>query len=95
MAKTFKNAYLFDYLRNILTDKSEVQFKKDIADPDFHVSYSVYMVTNYLSMSKSKDIQDFIMENQLQLEKLPQRQHYRLLLDCIPRQRSSFIQYLR
>lgn len=37
-AKKFKNNYLFDYLKNILTTKSEEVFQKHLLD-DFEASY--------------------------------------------------------
>lgn len=36
--KKFRNNYLFDYLKNILTTKSDDVFKKHLAD-DFEMSY--------------------------------------------------------
>lgn len=36
--KKFRNNYLFEYLKNILTTKSEATFRKHLAD-DFEQSY--------------------------------------------------------
>lgn len=36
--KKFRNNYLFEYLKNILTTKSEATFKKHLSD-DFEQSY--------------------------------------------------------
>lgn len=92
--KKFRNNYLFDYLKNILTTKSEEVFRKHLED-DFEQSYQPYMVNAYLSMSLNPAVRQVIFDNQLSLDRMTNKDHYRFLLGAIPRQMNSFIKYVR
>ena len=91
----FQKSYLFEYLGNIIQKKDHELYKKHIADVDFEASYSVFMVTTYLSMSPNENVRQLILDNQMLLEKMPQRVHYKFLLDNVQRCYSSFIRYIK
>jgi len=95
MAKQFKNNYLFEYLRNILTEKSWTIFEKHVNDVDFDASFSPYMVITYLSMSTKPAVRDIVLNNQLTLERFPKKQLYRFLIKEVPKQYNSFITFIR
>ena len=93
--KKFRNAMLFEYLGNILTNKSFETYDKHISSEDFERDFSSYMVINYLSMCQNRSVRDIILDNQVVLERMPQRLLYKFLLLNVPQQRNSFIKYLR
>lgn len=92
--KKFRNNYLFDYLKNILTLKSKEMYEKHLAD-DFEGSYQPYMINNYLSMSLDPNVRNVIFENQLALDRMQKKDHYLFLLKTVPYQRNPFIKYVR
>ena len=95
MAKTYRNAMLFEYLRNILSSKSERLFRDHVSHPDFDRDFQPYLVITYLSMSPAKAVRDFILDNQLSLDRMKGRQLYRVLFDNIPEQANSFIKFIK
>jgi len=60
--KKFRNNYLFDYLKNILTTKSMSVYEAHLKD-DFEGSYQPFMVNNYLSMSLNHSVRQVVFEN--------------------------------
>jgi len=92
--KKFRNNYLFDYLKNILTEKSMEKYYKHLED-DFELSYQPFMVNNYLSMSLNPAVRKVIFNYQLSLDRMDNKTHYLFLLKTVPRQETSFIKYVR
>jgi hypothetical protein len=91
-----KNNLLFDYLKNILELKSYEKYEKDILNPEFNSSFSKFMILRYLSMHKKSDVRCIILNNQLFLERFTDNEIlYKYLLDNIPKQTNSFIQYIK
>lgn len=93
--KKFKNKNLFDYLKNILSDKNYELYETHISDDSFRTDFKKLMELRYLSMSTNKQIQKFIIDNQFIMEHMDEKFLYRFLLDNIPRQRNYFIKYLK
>ena len=92
----FKNNYLFDYLQNILRDKSESLYEKHITDPDFEVSFSPFMILRYLSMHTNEQVRYAVLEQQRVLENFPTKTGlYKYLLEVIPKQTNTFIKYIK
>lgn len=92
---TYKQNILFDALGNILQKKSKELFEKHVSMEDFEKQFPRYMVLRYLSMAKT-EVACIILENQLSLERMPNnRSVYKFLMDVVPRQKSSFIRYLK
>jgi len=93
---TFKNNYLFDYLRNIIQDKSISLYNAHVADCDFESSFSPFMVLRYLSMHKNKKVRDVVLEDQRILENFPEKAElYKYLLMAVPKQSTAFIKYIK
>ena len=96
---TSKKSYdptFFEYLKNIVSEKSQETYQKHILDPEFHSKFQSYMILRYLSMHKSRDIQNFICKYQLQLERMKDQEIiYKFLLNFLPRNSSSFITYIK
>ena len=92
--KKFRNNYLFDYLKNILTLKSKTMYENHLKD-DFEGSYQPYMINNYVSMSLDTKVCDVIFENQISLDRMQKKDHYFFLLKAVPRQQKSLIRYIR
>lgn len=92
----FSNNYLFDYLKNILLEKSSDKMQKHFASEDFEKTFPRYMVVRYLSMHPRKEVYSVILENQLTFERFPSnRLLYKFLFDSIPQQNSGFIRYIK
>ena len=89
-----KSTMLFDVLANILTEKSEETYVKHIAADDFAVA-AKFMVLRYLTMSSSEAVRNVVLENYVVLERMEEKLLYKWLLRNVPRQRSSFIRYIR
>lgn len=91
-----QNNLLFDYLKNILELKSFEKYEKDILNPEFYKNFSKFMILRYLSMHKDSSVRSIILNNQLVLERFTEPEHvYKFLLDIIPKQKSSFIKYIK
>lgn len=92
----FKNNYLFDYLQNILKDKSEDLYVKHISDCDFEVSFSSFMILRYLSMHTNEEVRSIVLEQQRILENfLGKAELYKYLLEIVPKQTTTFIKYIK
>lgn len=89
-----KSTMLFDVLANILVGKSMETYAKHISADDFGMA-ARYMVLRYLTMSASEQVRNVILENYVVLEHMDEKVLYRWLLHRIPRQKSSFIRYIR
>lgn len=85
---------LFDVLGNILQDKSYELYDKHIHADDFSAA-SKFMLLKYLSMSPNAVVRQIVIDNYIQLERMPEKQLYRWLLYNIPKQHSKFIRYIR
>ena len=90
----FKSTMLFDVLANILQTKSMEIYAKQIADEHFKDA-APFMVRRYLTMSPDPAVRDLVIENYIALERMPPEVLYRWLLKKVPRQRSTFIRYIR
>lgn len=86
---------LFDYLDNILKKKSFELYSTHINNYDFDSSFSKFMIIRYLSMSTNVTIRNFILAKQVELEKMPNKLFYKVLLTAIPKQNNSFIKYIK
>lgn len=94
MAGKFKSNMLFDVLKNILTTKSFVLYKKHIEDINFKDA-APFMVRRYLTMHANPDVRNVVLDNYVVLEKLDEKTLYLWLLKKIPKVSNSFIRYLR
>ena len=89
------NNILFDILSNILKDKSNEIYLNHINADDFDKTFPKYMLIRYLSMHSSSDVNSIVLNNQLQFERMPNRALYKFLLDNVPKQKSSWIKYIK
>ena len=89
-----KSTMLFDVLTNILTEKSEDIYAKHIVADDFAAA-AKFMVLRYLTMSSCETVRNVVLENYVVLERMEEKLLYKWLLRNVPRQRSSFIRYIR
>lgn len=85
---------LFDVLANILQTKSIDLYKEHIASENFKDA-SPFMIRRYLTMSYDSRVRDIVLENYAALERMPENEMYLWLLRAIPRQKSTFIRYIR
>lgn len=89
-----KSNMLFDVLANILQAKSIELYKNHISSDDFKDA-AAFMVRRYLTMSPSSIVRSIVLNNYLMLERMPAEVQYLWLLKAIPKQRSTFIRYIR
>lgn len=89
-----KSTMLFDVLANILSTKSEELYKKHISSENFKDA-APFMVRRYLTMSPNPNVRDIVLDNYLTLERMPAEVQYSWLMKKIPRQRNTFIRYIR
>lgn len=89
-----KSTMLFDVLANILSTKSEEIYKKHISSENFKDA-APFMVRRYLTMSPNPSVRDIVLDNYLTLERMPAEVQYSWLMKKIPRQRNTFIRYIR
>ena len=89
-----KSTMLFDVLANILSTKSEDIYKKHISSENFKDA-APFMVRRYLTMSPNPNVRDIVLDNYLSLERMPAEVQYSWLMKKIPRQRNTFIRYIR
>ncbi len=94
-SKKYKSTLLFDYLANILTEKSEKKFNYHVESDEFPTSFEGFMVLKFLSMHKSPAVRNVILANQIALESMNGRHLYRFLLLNVPKQYSPFIKYIK
>lgn len=95
--KNYQNKFLFDYLKNILLLKSEKVYSEHISDESIN-SFPHLVIMRYLSMSTDERVRKIITDNQILLERLDKISHklsYRWYIDNIPKQKSSFITYIK
>ena len=93
--KTFRNRNLFDYLKNILTLKSEDTYRRDISKDGFDADFKKVVLMRYLSMSPDQAVREVVLRNQLELDRMPPSIAYWYLLKTVPVQRNPFIRYLK
>lgn len=79
------NSILFEALRNILTDKSEKVFKEHTEDAEKWKTFSKFMVMRYLTMCQNPVVRDVVLDNYLQLDRMPPKALYAWLIAEIPR----------
>lgn len=89
-----KSTMLFDVLANILSTKSEEIYKKHISSENFKDA-APFMVRRYLTMSPNPNVRDIVLDNYLALERMPAEVQYSWLMKKIPKQRNTFIRYIR
>ena len=85
---------LFDVLANILQTKSIDLYNEHIASDSFKDA-SPFMVRRYLTMSTSQKTRDVVLDNYLVLEKMDPEVQYLWLLRAVPKQKSTFIKYIK
>lgn len=85
---------LFDVLANILQTKSIEMYKQHIASEDYKDA-SPFMVRRYLTMSPDSRVRKLVLDNYLTLEQMPDKVQYLWLLKAVPKQKSTFIRYIR
>lgn len=90
----FKNNLLFDYLENILKNKSKEQYQKHIQDEMF-LSFPKFILLKYLTMHPNEKVRLVVLNNYLTLERMPNQILYLYLLKNIPKQFNSFIKFLK
>lgn len=91
----YNNSILFEALQNILVDKSEKIFREHIQNEEKWKTFSKFMIMRYLTMSQNPLIRDIILDNYLSLDRMPPKQLYIWLLKKIPKQKTSFIKYIK
>lgn len=89
------NTILFEALKNILTEKSEKMFLAHIENEEQWKTFSKFMVMRYLTMSANPEVRDIVLENYLQLDRMPPKALYHWLMAKIPKQYNSFIRYIK
>lgn len=89
-----KSNMLFDVLGNILHYKSDEMYRKHVESENFKDA-AAYMVRRYLTMSLSSAVRQVVLDNYLVLERMPAEVQYKWLLKAVPKQKSTFIRYLR
>ena len=85
---------LFDVLANILQTKSMKLYKEHIASEDFKDA-SPFMVRKYLTMSLDSRVRQVVLDNYLSLERMPEKTMYLWLIRAVPKQKSTFIRYIK
>ena len=85
---------LFDVLANILQTKSIELYKEHIASENFKDA-SPFMVRRYLTMSLNPKVREIVLDNYLSLERMPETIQYLWLSEAIPKQKSTFIRYIK
>lgn len=96
--RKYQNTFIFEYLKNILTDKSIDTYNRHVKDTENFKSCPSVVIMRYLSMCPDKKVRDLIAENQVYLERLDKISHrffYMWCIDNIPQQKSSFIKYIK
>ena len=93
--KTFKNRNIFEYLKNILTTKDKDEYFKHISEDGFDADFKKVVVLRYLSMSPDEKVRSIVFENQLTFDRMDCKTLYRYLMCVVPRQRNSFIKYIK
>lgn len=91
----FKQTVLFEALGNILQKKSIELYNKHISDEELWKTFSKFMCLRYLTMSKDSNVRNIVVDNYLTLERMPEKQLYRWLIEKIPQQQNSFIRYIK
>lgn len=91
---TAKSRMLFDVLANILSTKSHELYKKHISSESFKDA-APFMVRRYLTMSPCAAVRDAVLDNYVSLERMPAEIQYLWLMRKVPRQRNTFIRYIR
>lgn len=91
----YKNAMLFEYLSNILMEKSAKKYQYHVDDVEFNSSFTGYMIIKYLSMHTKPEVRNVVFVNQIALDRMSGRNLYWFLLNVVPRQSSSFIKYIK
>ena len=89
-----KSTMLFDVLANILSIKSNELYHKHVASENFKDA-APFMVRRYLTMSPNASVRDVVLDNYVTLERMTSEMQYLLLLNIVPKQKSTFIRYLR
>jgi len=95
--KRYQNQFIFEYLKNILLEKSVEKYESHISSPDFN-SFPNLVILRYLSMCRDKRVRDMVVRNQILIERLDKISHscsYRWYIDNIPQQSSGFIKYIK
>jgi hypothetical protein len=90
----FKSNMLFDVLGNILGTKSIEMYNKHISSERFGDA-AKFMILRYLTMSSCAQVRDIVIDNYIDLERMPEKSLYRWLIDNIPQQRNTFIRYIK
>ncbi len=85
---------LFDVLGNILGTKSIEMYNKHISSERFGDA-AKFMILRYLTMSSCAQVRDIVIDNYIDLERMPEKSLYRWLIDNIPQQRNTFIRYIK
>ena len=96
--KKFQNNSLFDYLKNILVSKSYKTYEEHVNNKDEFRSFPSIVVLRYLSMCQDVKVRSIVTDNQILLERLDKIDHrllYRWLIDNVPKQKTSFITYIK
>ena len=85
---------LFDVLKNILSDKSFTLYKQHISSQNWKDA-AKFMVIRYLGMHSNSKVRDIILDNYVTLERMPDTILYKWLILKIPKQKMTFIKYIR
>ena len=89
-----KSNMLFDVLANILSTKSDELYRKHVSSDNFKDA-APFMVRRYLTMSSCSAVRDIVLDNYVSLERMPAEVQYMWLMKKVPKQRSTFIRYIR
>lgn len=86
---------LFDVIGNIVSGKSEKLYYEHINNEELWKTFSKYMTLRYMTMSTDFRVRNIVIDNYIILERMPDKALYKWLLINIPKQRSSFIKYIK
>lgn len=92
--KKYANQFLFDYLRNIVYTKSWNLYRGHIGQKEFN-SFPKVVVLRYLTMCEDENVRKLVLDNQFLLEKMENVDFYRFMMKNVPKQRNSFIKYIK
>lgn len=91
----FKSQLIFAVLKNILVDKSQKLYIEHINNELEFKTVSTFVLLRYLSMHTNPDVRQIVLDNQLSFSRMDIKIIYKLLLNIVPKQRSSYIVYIK
>ena len=91
----FKSQLIFAVLKNILVDKSQKLYAEHVNNEVEFKTVSAFVLLRYLSMHTNPVVRQIVLDNQLSFSHMDIKIIYKLLLKIVPKQRSSYIAYIK